>query len=205
MYYYLNGELVLKESNMCVIDCGGVAYKLTISLVTSEFLSAKKGQKVKLYTHLAIREDGIEMFGFSSNEEKDAFNLLIGVSGVGPKAAINILSIMTPDKLALAICTEDTKAISKAQNIGSKTAARIVLELKDKITKDSLSSSVSSEGFISTTQYSHVSSGNLSEAMEALMSLGYDKSTVTKAVGGIDPSMDVAEIIRLALKKLSSR
>ena len=100
MFYYLNGELALRDINTCVIDCGGVGYKLTVSMITSESLASKVGQKVKLFTYLAVREDGVELFGFGSNEERHAFNLLTAVSGVGPKAAMSILSIMTPDRLA---------------------------------------------------------------------------------------------------------
>ena len=129
MFYYLNGELAYRDVSTCVIDCGGVGYKLTLSLTTSSALQDKMGQKVKLYTYLAVREDGIELFGFGSNEERACFNNLISVSGVGPKAAMSILSIMTPDKFSIAVCTEDAKAISKAPGIGSKTALRIILEL----------------------------------------------------------------------------
>ncbi len=205
MFYYLNGELTLRDVNMCVIDCGGVGYKLTISMLTSESLASKLGEKVKLYTYLAVREDGVEMFGFGSNEERNAFNMLTGVSGVGPKAAMNILSIMSPDRLAMAVCTEDIKSISKAQNIGAKTAARIVLELKDKVAKEMLPSSVSrsSVGIGSVGNIAHAMSGNLSEATEALMVLGYDKNSVVKALTGIDPTLDVGAIIRIALNKLA--
>lgn len=204
MFYYLNGELTHRDVNMCVIDCGGVGYGLTISMITSESLSSKMGQKVKLYTYLAVREDGVELFGFGSSEERNAFNMLIGVSGVGPKAAINILSVMSPDRLAMAVCTEDTKSISKAQNIGSKTAARIVLELKDKVAKDMMHSSSSSKGLGDVGNVAHIAtSGNLSEATEALMVLGYDKSSIVKALAGIDPSLDVGAIIKTALKKLA--
>lgn len=204
MFYYLNGELTLRDTNMCVIDCGGVGYKLTISLITSEALASKLSEKVKLYTYLSVREDGVELFGFGSNEERNAFNLLTGVSGVGPKAAINILSVLSADRLAMAICTEDIKSISKAQNVGSKTAARIVLELKDKIAKDMLPGTASTQsiGSIGAVQHTAVS-GNLGEASEALMALGYDKNTVITAVKGIDPTLPSGEIIRLALKKLS--
>lgn len=201
MFYYLNGELAYRDVNTCVIDCGGVGYKLTVSMITSESLSSKMGQTVKLYTYLAVREDGIELFGFGSNEERNAFNMLIGVSGVGPKAAINILSILTADKLAMAVCTEDTKAISKAQNIGAKTAARIILELKDKVAKEMLPSSKGGLGDVGAV--AHISSGNLSEASEALMVLGYDKSSVARALSGIDPTLDVGAIIKAALKKLA--
>ena len=203
MFYYLNGELALRDINMCVIDCGGVGYKLTISMITSESLASKLGQKVKLFTYLAVREDGVELFGFGSNEERNAFNMLTGVSGVGPKAAINILSIMSPEKLAVAVCTEDIKSISKAQNVGSKTAARIVLELKDKVAKDMVAPS-SAKGIGSVGNIPHAAiSGNLAEATEALMVLGYDKNSVIKALAGLDPTQDVGALIKAALKRLA--
>jgi len=203
MFYYLNGELALRDINTCVIDCGGVGYKLTVSMITSDSLSSKLGQKVKLYTYLAVREDGVELFGFGSNEERHAFNLLTGVSGVGPKAAMNILSIMTPDRLAMAVCTEDIKGISKAPNIGAKTAARIVLELKDKIAKEMPLSSAAISDNGRSVNSAQLSTGNLAEATEALVVLGYDKSSVIKALGGIDPALDVGMIIKAALKKLA--
>lgn len=203
MFYYLNGELAVRDTNMCVIDCGGVGYKLTISLITSESLASKVSQKVKLYTYLSVREDGVELFGFGSNEERNAFNLLTAVSGVGPKAAINILSVLSPDRLAMAVCTEDIKSISKAQNVGSKTAARIVLELKDKVSKDMMTGAPVNQTLGSIGAVSHAVNGNLSEASEALMALGYDKNTVLNAIKGLDASLPSGEIIRLALKKLS--
>ena len=203
MFYYLNGELALRDINTCVIDCGGVGYKLTVSTITSESLASKLGQKVKLYTHLAVREDGVEMFGFGSNEERHTFNLLTAVSGIGPKAAMSILSVMTPDRLAMAVCTEDIKSISKAPNIGAKTAARIVLELKDKIAKEMPLASASVKDTSGTISATRMSTGNLAEATEALMVLGYDRSTVIKALAGIDPTLDVGAIIKIALKKLA--
>ena len=201
MYYYLNGELALCEGGTCVVDCGGVGYKLTTSLITSQNLCNKLGQKVKLFTHLAIREDGIELFGFESNEERACFNLLISVSGVGPKAAISILSMMPPDRFSLAVCTEDTKFISKTPGIGPKTAARIVLELKDKISKETMTTSPSLNA--NTTAKSTTMSKNLSEACEALTVLGYDKNTILSAIKDIDPATDVGLIIKTALKKLA--
>lgn len=201
MYYYLNGELAICDGGTCVVDCGGVGYKLTTSLITSQNLRNKLGQRVKLFTHLAVREDGVELFGFESSEERSCFNLLISVSGVGPKAAISILSMMSPDRLSLAVCTEDTKFISKTPGIGPKTAARIVLELKDKISKDMMTASPATTG-ISTTK-SVPMSKNLSEASEALMVLGYDKNTILSAIKDIDPSTDVGLIIKTALKKLA--
>lgn len=203
MFYYLSGELAYRDLNTCVIDCHGVGYKLTVSTLTSESLVSKLSKQVKLYTHLAVREDGIELFGFGSNEEKECFNRLISVSGVGPKAAMSILSTMTPEKLAIAICTEDAKAIAKSPGIGAKSAARIILELKDKISKDMVNDSIAT-GDISASAAVYSKNSAISEASEALMVLGYDKNTVLSALKGIDPGIgDAGEIIRLALKKLA--
>ena len=160
-------------------------------------------QNVKLYTHLAVREDGIELFGFATNEERTCFNQLIGISGVGPKAAMSILSTLTPDSFSLAVCTEDVKAISKAQGIGKKTAERIVLELKDKISKDISIPDADMLNAGSSAPATTKGGKNLSEAAEALMVLGYDKSTVLNVLKDIDTSKDVGEIIRMALKKLA--
>ena len=204
MFYYVNGELAYRDINTCVIDCSGVGYKLTVSQITSESLVSKLGQKVKLFTYLAVREDGVELFGFGSNEERACFNQLITVSGVGPKAAMSILSVMTPDRFSIAVCTEDTKSISKAPGVGAKTAARIVLELKDKISKDMMSVSPKSVGASSLATVNVPANSNLSEATEALMVLGYDKNTVLDALKGIDTvNNDVANIIKSALKKLA--
>ena len=201
MFYYLSGELAYHSGSTCVIDCGGVGYKLTVSLITSDSLLKSQGQKVKLFTYLAIRENEVELYGFGSYEERSCFNQLISVSGVGPKAAMSILSVMTPDRLSLAICTEDTRSISKAPGIGAKTAARIVLELKDKISKDMMTAAPSSSAEPAVVI---PKGGKLSEATEALMVLGYDKNTVLSALRGIDTTKaDVGEIIRLALKNLS--
>lgn len=203
MFYYLNGELAVRDINYCVIDCGGVGYQLTISLTTSESLASKMNQKVKLYTYLAVREDGVELFGFGSIEERTAFNLLTSVSGVGPKAAMSILSIMTPERLSLAIVNDEAKAIAKAQNIGAKTAARIILELKDKVAKDMIYSGGNSTlGDVASVAHTTIG-GNLGEAAEALTALGYDRATVNTVLKGIDPKLPSGDIIRLALKKLA--
>ncbi len=202
MFYYLMGELTYKDLNTCVIDCGGVGYKLTVSQITSSELSDSIGKRIKLFTHLAVREDGIELFGFGSDEERSCFNNLTSVSGVGPKVAISILSVMTPDDLAAAIFNEDVKAIAKAPGIGAKTAARIVLELKDKISKDISISGLTSK--VKSTPIASVKGGkNLSEATEALIVLGYDKNTILSVLKDIDTNLDVGDIIRMALKKLA--
>lgn len=201
MFYYLKGELAYRENGMCVIDCGGVGYKLTVSMNTSDMLLSKLGKEVKLFTHLAVREDGVELFGFGTIEERDCFNSLIAVSGIGPKAATSILSTLTPEKLAIAIESEDIKAISKSQGIGTKTAARVVLELKGKL-PDSLSS-ISTPSVARAGEVIAKRGGAFQDASEALISLGYDKSSVLDALKNINPdNRDASEIIRLALKNL---
>ena len=206
MFYYIEGKLALADYSFAVIDAGGVGYKLTISQTTYEslppHLSVKEAPTVRLYSYMAVREDGVELFGFYSLAELEAFKLLITVSGVGPKAAISILSILSADKLALAICNEDTKAISKASGVGSKTAARIVLELKDKI---SASASLVSEGEVSNAPStpSAASAGKLTEAQNALLVLGYTRSEIVAALKNIDVAKyELEDIIRQALKNL---
>lgn len=198
MFYHISGELVTVESNMAVIDCNGVGYCLTVSLNTQRYLKAP-GQKIKLYTHFTVREDGVELFGFYDLEERDTFKLLISVSGVGPKAAINVLSALTPDSLALAVMNGDTKLISKAQNVGAKTAARIVLELKDKIGKTVTVSDDASPSVITSVSGSE----KMSEAQNALMVLGYKQSEAVAALRGLDVSKyELEDLIREALKRL---
>ncbi len=201
MFYYLNGELAYREGNICVIDCGGVGYKLTVSMITADSLLTKLGKQVKLYTHLAVREDGIEMFGFGSNEEKECFNKLISVSGIGPKVALSILSTHTPEKLAFAIATDDVTLIAKTPGIGKKTAQRIILELKDKLSIE-MTDEYEAAKPVSASNLG-AKNPNLSEATEALMVLGYDKSTILSALRGVDPTMDTADIIKAVLKKLA--
>ena len=199
MFYHISGELVLVESNMAVIDCNGVGYSLTVSLNTQRYLKTP-GQKVRLYTHFSVREDGVELFGFYDLEERDIFKLLITVSGVGPKAAINIMSALTPESFVNAVMNGDTKLISKAQNVGAKTAARIVLELKDKLAK---SVSFSGNEEITSSVAIPDNSEKISEAQNALMVLGYKQSEAAAALRGIDVSrMELEDIIREALKRL---
>ena len=133
MFYYLNGTLVLRDASTAVLDCSGVGYRLTVSANTSESIAPRMGMQTKLLTYLQVREDGMELFGFFDQSELDTFRLLITVSGVGPTAALSILSAFTPEKFALAVCTEDKKVIARANGIGPKTAARIILELRDKM------------------------------------------------------------------------
>ncbi len=199
MFYHISGELVTVESNMAVIDCNGVGYCLTVSLNTQRHLTSP-GQKIKLYTHFCVREDGVELFGFYDLEERDCFKLLITVSGVGPKAAINVMSAMTPASFASAVINGDTKLISKAQNVGAKTAARIVLELKDKISK-TVSADSDDNSFDGIPVNNN--SEKLSEAQNALMVLGYKQSEALSALKGINvDAYELEDLIREALKRL---
>ena len=201
MFYHIAGKFVHKEENFAVIDCGGVGYRLTVSMNTADALGYADGERtVKLYTYLQVREDDVELFGFYTEDELAAFRLLISVSGVGPKAAMSILSLLTPEKLALAVAAEDIKAISRANGVGAKTAARVVLELKDKfkgISPVSNTTTISSTGAAATAP----SSGKLGEALEALTVLGYGRAEVTEALRKLDTtSLSVEQIITAALK-----
>lgn len=204
MFYYLNGKLTVLESSTAVIDVHGVGYKLTVSGTTHDSLPSPKinsaeAPTVKLYTYLAIREDDIELFGFYSSEELSAFKMLISVSGVGPKAAMAILTLLTPEKFALAVCSEDTKTLSKASGVGAKTAARIVLELKDKLTKESPTAISGGTSAV----FTEAPKNRLSEAQDALVVLGYSRSEAVTVLKTIDTgNLELEEIIRLALKKL---
>jgi Holliday junction DNA helicase RuvA len=174
---------------------------MTVSDNTYSAICSHVGEKQKLFTYLQVREDGCELFGFKTNDELSAFKLLITVSGVGPKAAMAILSLLTPDKLSYAIINEDTKAISRASGVGAKTAARVVLELKDKVSKQYFAPSESSS-VITPVAAPVKGKGNLSEALDALIVLGYSRAEAQKALTGIDPKLEVEKIIPLALAKL---
>lgn len=204
MFYYISGTLTHAEVTFAVIDAGGVGYKLTISQNTYDTLPARhtvsEPPKVRLYTYMAVREDGIELYGFASETELSSFKMLISVSGVGPKAAMSILSLLSPEKFALAVCTEDKKAISKANGIGPKTAARIILELKDKLLKQTDLSGNTEDTFI---QMAVPSGGKLSEAQDALMVLGYSRAEAQNVLRKMDTSsMELEEIIKASLKLL---
>ena len=207
MLYHIRGELNLCEGNLAVVDCGGVGYALTVSLTTAERLSSLVGSEVFLFTHLQVREDGVELFGFGGKEELSAFRLLIGVSGVGPKAAMSILSFLTPDRFAYAVCTEDTKTLSRAPGIGAKTAARIVLELKDKISKDQMAGDLASlKAPVGSPPVKDTASGKLGEAADALSVLGYSRAEINDALRAIDTStLSLEGIITAALRRFNER
>lgn len=198
MYYYIRGELVFAEPNVAVVDAGGVGYKMTVSGNTLGKLAGKNGSQVKLFTHLAVREDAMELYGFSTLEELSTFRLLISVSGVGAKSAVSILSLMSPERFAAAVMTGDSKSISKAQGIGAKTAARIVLELKDKVKKE-LSYE---DGISEVSENLSDSDSNISEAANALIVLGYTRAEAMYALKGASPTDEIETLIKKALAKL---
>lgn len=198
MFYYLSGTVAHTEPYLAVIDCGGVGYACR---TTSYTLSAlKKGDKAKLFTYLNVREDAMELYGFATQEEQNLFQLLISVSGVGPKAALSILSSSTPANLALSIITGDEKALTCAQGIGKKIAQRVILELKDKLAKGQTIAAGESYGGTGITV---IPENKLSEASAALAVLGYSQSEINVALKGIDlEPLTLEEVIKQALKKM---
>lgn len=199
MYYYVCGTVAEIGPNLAVIDCGGVGYACATTNYTLAQL--KRGEKAKLYTYLYVREDIFDLYGFSSQSELSSFKMLIGVSGVGPKAALAILSATTPDQLALSIVTGDEKALTCAPGIGKKIAQRIILELKDKLAKEQTSFNASGA---SASIPAAVRSDKASEAAAALAVLGYSPQDVRTALKGIDvDTLPLEEIIRQALKRMA--
>ncbi|MBQ4042814.1 MAG: Holliday junction branch migration protein RuvA [Clostridia bacterium] len=205
MIYSLNGELIELDAlgSFAVIECAGVGYKVTVTSGTLARLPAPadKPQKVRLFTHMQVKEDGVDLFGFYTKEELSMFRMLISVSGVGPKAGISILSLLSPQKLALAIQSEDAKAISKAPGVGAKTAARVILELKSKIAKELPSLSVGGGDDLPSVSVP-AAGGKLSDAQDALLVLGYSRSEVNAALKKVDPNASLEDMIRMALAVL---
>ena len=204
MFHYISGKLAYAAPGICVVDAGGVGFKLTISQNTYDALpprlTTQTPPEVKLFTYMAVREDGIELYGFISETELSSFKMLISVSGVGPKAAMSILSLLSPEKFALAVCTEDRKAISKASGIGPKTAARIILELKDKVS--GIGTGGSEAVSISTGAVTE-NRDEKNDAIAGLVTLGFTRSEAAKAVERVyTADMDSAKIISAALKVL---
>lgn len=199
MIYSVKGEIVHIEPSLAVIECGGVGYACKTTSSTLSQIGGI-GSLAMLYTYLYVREDCVELFGFATLQELNCFKMLISVSGVGPKAALSILSDTSPERFALAVASGDSKAFTKTKGIGSKLAQRIVLELKDKIAKEQLSDGLSDlPGDFSAV------SGNASEAVSALVVLGYSQSEAASVVSRLDPSLPVPELIKLALKAIGKK
>lgn len=191
MFYYVKGKLVTLANDFAAVDCGGVAYKLWISGSTYSAIAPKLEGNVLLYTYLNVREDIMELYGFATEEELDLFKLLIGVNGVGPKAAGAILSAMTAESLTAAVNAGDAKAISRAQGIGLKTAQKIILELSGKLTHI--------EGGAPVAEASYADG----DAMDALIVLGFRRDEAAAALKGLPTSMPLEEKIGEALKRLN--
>ena len=196
MFYYLSGTVAHVGPYLAVIDCGGVGYACHTTTYTLSGL--KKGEKGKLFTYLNVREDAMELYGFATQEELNLFEQLISVSGVGPKAALSILSASTPANLALSIITGDEKALTCAQGIGKKIAQRVILELKDKLSKGQTASMGGAAEAVTV-----IPANKLSEASAALAVLGYSQGEINIALKGIDmDNQPLEQILRQALKKM---
>ena len=198
MFYYVSGTVAHVEPYLAVIDCGGVGCACRTTNQTLSRLTV--GQKGKLFTHLYVREELFELYGFATEDELNCFRLLIGVSGVGPKAALSILSATTPEGLAMSIITGDEKALTVAQGIGKKIAQRIILELKDKLAKGQIAAKGESYGGTGVTV---IPQNKSSEASAALAVLGYSPAEVAQALKGIDmENLELEQIVKQALKKM---
>ncbi|CCY68743.1 holliday junction DNA helicase RuvA [Clostridium sp. CAG:678] len=198
MIYSLTGELTYIGDQFLVVECGGVGFKCFTSVATAAN-AGRIGDQIRLYTYLSVKEDALDLYGFKTENELRAFKLLISVSGVGPKAAVSILSEMSADKLSLAVAAGDTKAITRANGVGKKIAERIVLELKDKMAGVTLSSSESSVSAAASV----AEDSPAGEAVAALVALGFSKSDAAAAVGAMDSSLPADEMIRQGLRQLS--
>ena len=190
MYYYIKGTLALLAGDTAVIDAGGIGYRLTVTQNTFAALASKLGKEAQLFTYLAVRDDAMELYGFASEEEKLFFTKLLSVSGIGPKAAVSVLSAFTPNQLVSAVQAGDAKMISRANGIGRKTAQKVIIELMGKL---DLSDDTAGGALPSAA----------TEAVNALTVLGYTRGEAAEAVKGIDGTLALEEIIALALKKLN--
>ena len=195
MYYYIKGKYILKGENFVVIEAGGIGYKIFTSAINLDKMPIAH-ETITMYTHLYVREDTQDLYGFTTNEEITLFLQLMSVSGIGPKAALSIMSVTTPEQFAYAVITNDVKTITKAQGVGPKVAQRVILELRDKLkTADALPED------IKTAQIED--DNNRSEAINALIVLGYSQTDAKKAVMSVAGESNVEIIIKEALKLLA--
>lgn len=200
MLYSVRGTLIHKEARMAVVECGGVGFRCQITMTTARQLPAL-GAEAMLYTMMNVREDAIELFGFADRGELSCFQQLIGVTGVGPKAGLAILSELSPERVALAAASGDYKTLTKAQGVGPKLAQRIVLELKDKF-----GALQTTDGGYSAGDAGAVSaSGNAAEAVNALSVLGFSAGEASAAVGKLDSALPVETLVREALRQLAKK
>lgn len=203
MYSYIKGVLTDMEEDLVVVEAGGIGYNIYTTGQTFDYLPSV-GEEVKLYTYLNVREDAMVLYGFLTKDDLRVFKLLIGVSGIGPKGALAILSVMTTDDLRFAVLGEDAKAIAKAPGIGAKTAQRLILELKDKFSLED----AFEQKFENTASKNEKADGVKSaknEAVQALVALGYSSSEALKAIGDVEitSDTDVEDILKSALKNMA--
>lgn len=197
MFYHIEGIVTELEPALVVLDCGGVGYALSVTLNTVSNIHL--GDKVKLYVAESIGENNFDLFGFYTKSEKRCFDMLVSVSGIGPKAALSILSYSTPETLALAVMNDDVKALTVAPGVGKKIAQRVILELKDKMSKDSSLQEIQ----LPTAIPSAVHDSTMADAMAALSVLGYSSAEIAPTLKRIDPSgMSAEEIIKAVLKQM---
>lgn len=198
MITYIKGELTEITSNSIVVEAYGIGYEIMIPASMYSRLNGISSE-VKIYTYQHVKEDALDLYGFLSRDDLEIFKLLITVNGIGPKGALNVLSVMTPDDLRIAILSDDVKKIQKAPGIGGKTAQKVILELKDKVSSDDVLSNLGNSGDVT------VGTDINNEAVEALVALGYSSGEALKAVNSIENSkdMDSEAILKAALKKLA--
>lgn len=197
MFYSLKGILIHTEPGIAVVECGGVGFKCLTTLNTQRALP-KIGELCTLYTHLNVREDALDLFGFAAKSELNCFKMLTGVSGVGPKVGLAILSELAPEQVAMAVATGDSKTLTRASGVGAKLAQRITLELKDKVK----GMQTSGEGFVPAGAVS--ASSNAGAAVNALTVLGYSPTEAAAVVGRFDSALPVEELIRQSLKAMAN-
>ena len=202
MFYSLTGKLVHMEPGVVAIECGGVAFKCLTSMHTQRSMP-RIGETATVYTYLNVREDALDLFGFSSKNELSCYKMLTGISGVGPKVALAILSGLSPEGVAMAAASGDSKSFTRASGVGPKLGQRIVLELKDKVKKMAVSDgglqiSPAEAGVLSASK-------NAEQAVQALIVLGYTQSEAAQAVARLDSALPTEELIRLALKGMGAR
>ena len=201
MFSYITGTIEHIGESSLIIECGGIGYLLHVSSATAAKVAHKAFEKI--HTIYSVREDGVFLYGFSTEEERDIFELLTSVSGVGPKAALSLLSALTPSRIILAIVTDDADALSRAQGIGKKTAQRISMELRDKVKGYDAVADIAGQTQEAIPSRGLASSGAKQDAVEALIALGYGRSESVKAVLEIAVAeMDAEQIIKAALRKL---
>ncbi len=198
MISYIRGELVAVEEEKVIIDVNGVGFGIFMPGQSMNQLPAI-GEEVKLHTYMNVREDAMQLFGFLTRDDLKVFKLVIGVSGIGPKGGLNILSQLSPDELRFAVMSHDVKAISAAPGIGKKTAEKLIIELKDKLSIEDVLDKTTDT---STAAHSNTSNMVQAEAVQALVALGYGNSEALKAVKKVevDDTATVEDVLKLALK-----